>query len=138
MLVILILVLSGNWIWAVCAYWLPWCCTMSSDFLAYMAIPPLFPFYLLCSMILYPGMLGCMSAGGIHISWMHMISTLCFNINRYALNRLKPFILIEPIVMPCCVHLCIRCFLYFLYLMDPVHLFLFLFPLGSLVGCCIE
>ena len=56
------------------------------QFFMYVAMPPLVPFYLRCSIILYPSKFGVIVSPVSHVSWRHIMSRSCYCNSRYILK----------------------------------------------------
>lgn len=82
-LAMLTLLLSGNCTFITYAYSFPSSLINFSLFLTYMAIPPLFPESLLCSLSIYPGIDGARAVEEIHISCKHRMSKSDFTNIKY-------------------------------------------------------
>ena len=55
-------------------------------FFMYVAMPPLVPFCLRYSIILYPSKFGVIVSPVSHVSWRHIMSKSCYCSNRYILK----------------------------------------------------
>ena len=107
-----------------CAYSFPMYFTIFMPFLTIIAIPPLFPFSLLCSKTWYPGISSWTDDFLSHVSYRHNMSKVCVPRSIYTFRSEIPAMFWLPMWMPDYSQRCnLSCFL-FRTLADPLVRFL--------------
>ena len=116
--------LFGSIIFVRRQYSLPNVFSIFSDFLMYVARPPLVPCGWRCSNKVYPFISGGSACSATQVSYRQRMSTLRCSIIAMSFRYVSPRTFILPTVIPYCVHLCIILGLLFCLRLDPFVLLL--------------